>query len=85
MESLLPAPVLERQDKTSFYPLFERGVYQREWGAVESLLHRPELVRREYVSEDWLQEELNPDRIRPDLGLALWLCISLELWLRRYW
>lgn len=81
---LLPESIRERRDKTGFLPLFDRGMRERELGTVREILRDPEILRREIVRRDWLEEQLAPDAEWPDYGNALWKCLSLEIWLQRY-
>jgi asparagine synthase (glutamine-hydrolysing) len=81
----LPGEVVERKTKTSFKALWDRGLCERERPVVEALLKEPEIVRRGFVRRDWLQRELAAGGGWTDDGFPLWLCIGLELWLRRWW
>ena len=71
--------------KTTLAPLIEKGLLVQERATVRELLRDPQIVAREFVRADWLEAELNAGRNWTYDGGALWLCLSLELWLRRYW
>lgn len=85
MRGRLPGAVRERRDKTSFWPLFVRGIVERERDTVTRLLTDPEIVRRRFVREEWLRCEWEVAPHWKDGGHAFWRALSLELWLRRYW
>lgn len=84
MRRHLPTMVRERADKTSFYPLFLRGM-SREAATVRRLLTNSQIVKRELVREEWLRAELEAAPRWTRQGYDLWLALSLELWLQRYW
>jgi asparagine synthase (glutamine-hydrolysing) len=85
MAGRLPEAVVERRSRTGFEALWDRGLRERERASVEMLLKDPLIVRRGYVRAEWLRDELHTGRPWADGGYPLWLCISLELWLRRFW
>lgn len=85
MQDVLPASVRERRDKTRLLALLERGLRQREQAAVRHILAQPEIVRREFVRASWLQQALTFGADWPQNRAFLWLCLSLELWLQRFW
>ena len=85
MTGLLPELVRQRPGKTTFYPLFEKGLRQKEHSTVMAMLHDPQIVHREFIRTEWLRDELNSSHPWTSEGYYLWLCISLELWLKRYW
>jgi len=82
---LLPEAIRSRADRTSFFPLLREGLFERETAAVARLLTRPRIVEMGYVDAVWLAT--HPPS--PNLPLAelevLWLCLCLEMWLRRFW
>ena len=84
VRELLPESIRERRDKTNFFELFERGMRDREIGTIREILRDPEILRREIVRRDWLDEQLAPGAEWPDYGNALWKCLSLEIWLQQY-
>jgi asparagine synthase (glutamine-hydrolysing) len=85
MRERLPRGILERAQPTSFEALWDRGLREREPRTVEELLTNSQIVNRGYVRAGWLQDELYSGRPWAEDGFLLWLCISLELWLRRFW
>lgn len=85
MTGRLPDEVVERQPRTSFDALWERGLCDKERATVHALLREPEIVHRGYVQAEWLQAELHSKGSWTDDGYPLWLCLSLEMWLRRFW
>ena len=85
MQSDLPALVRERTDKTSLAPLLDKGLLRREQSAVRAILSQPQIVRRQFVRADWLRRALAFGPDWPQNRAFLWLCLSLELWLRRFW
>lgn len=85
MIGLVPEPVGKRRDKTSFVPLLEKGLLFHERNEVETLFNDPQIVRRQFVKPDWLRQELDAGGKWSENGYFLWLFLSLELWLNRYW
>jgi asparagine synthase (glutamine-hydrolysing) len=85
MADLLPAEILNRQTCTTFTPLFRKGFHDKERPAVESILSDPEIVRGRYVREEWLRRELRSGPQQNDSMYFVWLWLSLELWLKRFW
>ena len=85
LSGLVPESVRERNDRTVFTPLMEKGLLDRERGTVQSIMRRSQIVEREIVDGGWLRQQLTVGARWAGDGLPLWLCISLELWLRRHW
>ncbi len=85
MREDLPVCVRERKDKTRLLTLLEKGLREREQAAVRAILVQSEIVRREFVRDSWLQQALTFGPDWPQNRAFLWLCLSLELWLQRYW
>ena len=84
MMGLLPEPVRQRRHRTNFLPLMAKGLFTKEKQTVRRILTNPEIVRRQMVRADWIEETLRGAQLSsPDWSL-LWRCISLELWLKRY-
>ncbi len=86
MRGLLPDPVRLRRRRSSLYPLFRRGLVERESDAVQGLLEAPGATWSRYVRRDWLDAFL-PDRILAGVdgpaALATWQCLGFELWRRK--
>lgn len=81
----LPEAVWRRAQRTTFQPLMRKGLRDKESDTVKSILNDSQIVKRQYVREDWLQEHLRmPYESTPEWAF-IWNCISLELWLQRYW
>jgi asparagine synthetase B (glutamine-hydrolysing) len=85
MTGLLPERVRQRTKRTDFYPLFEKGLLHEERAVIERLLHRPQIVLRQMVRDEWLQDALQRAEPEATSISLLWKCISLELWLHKYW
>lgn len=85
MTGILPEKVRQRTLITSLVPLFEKGVLDKESEVVRNILTDPLIVQRGYVQESWLQKELQAGNKWQADGYHLWQCISLELWLKRWW
>ena len=85
MRDYLPQLVRERRRKTSLQPLWEKGLLERERESVMRIFSDPEIVRRKYIDADWLRQELNVGTGWAQHGYLLWLCLGLELWLKRFW
>jgi len=84
MSGILPDSVRLRRDKTTFRALYLRGLLGHARGTVERILQQPEIVRRGLVDPAWLAEALPQGCRYSDEGFSLWRCVTLELWLRRY-
>ena len=85
MVDLLPAEIINRRRPTSLLPLLQKGVRDKERSALESILSDPEIVHRRYVRGEWLQRELRLGFKQNDSLYFVWLCLSLELWLKKFW
>ncbi len=85
MRGILPEEVRLRRTKTNFDSLVEIGLRQRERETVRALLQQPQIVAREMIRADWLQEAQRDLAAGVGDWLPLWLSLSLELWLSRYW
>jgi len=85
MSGLLPETALQRTGKTALVPLLERGCLDRERATIAALFSDPQIVQRGYVRPDWLANEQAAGHEWSTNGYLLWLCISLEMWLQRYW
>jgi len=86
MRDLLPEGVRRRRRRSSLYPLFRRGVAERERRTVEALLDSPQAWWPRYVRSSWLRG-FYPERVTAEVdgagALVLWQCLTLELWRRR--
>ncbi len=85
MQCYAPDTAWERHGKTSLVPLLERGLLDRERDAVASLMARPQIVEREYIRREWLDEQLGARHRWASDGYLLWVCICLEIWLNHNW
>lgn len=85
MAGLLPEVVRQRPDKTGLDDLFTKGLLVRERDTVQAILRDPQIVRREFIRSDWLEQELQAGGNWTEGGYYLWLCLTLELWLDHYW
>jgi asparagine synthase (glutamine-hydrolysing) len=85
LAGLVPDAVRERRGRTVFTPLMEQGLLNKERAQVRAIMSRPQIVEREIVDPDWLRQQVAAGAGWASDGLPLWLCISLELWLRRHW
>lgn len=84
MQNRLPEIVKQRTDKALLLDLYDRGVYQESRGLIKNVLSQAQVVQRGWVKGDWLANEFQGST-RTNDGYILWLVISLELWLQRYW
>lgn len=86
MRGLLPETVRRRRRRSSLYPLFRRGVAERERGTVDALLDSPRAWWPRYVRSSWLRG-FYPERVTAEVdgagALLLWQCLTLELWRNR--
>jgi len=85
MKGILPEPVRERVGKTSYYPLVEIGLLDKEKGVVLDLLKDPQIVQRRLIRKDWLGQEIKAGDQWSNDGYYLWQSIALELWLKAFW
>ena len=85
LTGILPEPVRVRTDKTTFVPLFHKGLIERERETVREIFTRPRIFEEQFVGKDWIAEVLSSETsYRRNLSF-LWMCISLELWLKKFW
>lgn len=86
MRGRLPEPVRRRRRRSSLYPLFRRGVAERERRTVDALLDSPQAWWPRYVRSSWLRG-FYPEEVTAEVdgagALVLWQCLTLELWRRR--
>lgn len=84
MSGRLPNAVAQRQRKTSFAALFQKGLYEQEQATVKAIFANSQVVARQFIRPDWLQQSLaNP--YDPVNSYYLWLTLCLEWWLKMYW
>ena len=84
MCSKLPDLILKRQDKALLFDLYAKGIYSNETFNLGEYFEHSQIVERGYVNPEWMIKELNQPW-RTKSGHILWLLISLENWLRKYW
>lgn len=84
MRNKMPEKIRTRTGKATFDKLFQKGIYDKNWGKIKKVLEFPQIVERGWVRQDWLTHELERDS-RTLEGFILWLVLSLELWLQHYW
>ena len=82
MKGILPSEVVNRRDKTNFFPLFEKGLLEKEVETVRKILQNPQILERQYINSDWHARTLAglPGTIVQDP--QIWSCICLEIWLQ---
>jgi asparagine synthase (glutamine-hydrolysing) len=85
MSGLLPEANRLRRQMTDFVPLAKKGLVNKEADGVRAILNRPQIVRREMVRAEWLQQAWHEVTDGPGDWFPLWMCLSLELWMSRYW
>jgi asparagine synthase (glutamine-hydrolysing) len=83
MQEKLPEIIRDRLGKTSYYPLVELGLREKERETVLKILDNSRIVRDRFIRGDWLNKELHAQNWSRD-GFDLWICITLELWLKHY-
>jgi len=86
MAGLLPEKVRRRGRRSSLYPLFRRGVAEREGATVLALLDSPQARWSRYVRSDWLWGFYSHGvsaEVDGAGALVLWQCLALEIWHRR--
>ena len=85
MRGVLPDRVRLRKKATSYVPLYNRGVFERERDTARALLDAPDAWWPRFVRREWLEGALRePLRPRNDGAAALvpWFCVVVELWRR---
>jgi asparagine synthase (glutamine-hydrolysing) len=85
LKGLVPDSILRRREQTSFVPLRNKGLLDKEKETVQRILTDPLVVKREYIDGEWLQKQKQKKLDMSPGGIMLWTAISLELWLQRYW
>jgi hypothetical protein len=81
MQGILPEHIRERTTRTSLMPLFTRGL-EREAATARALLYRPNARWPAYIQPEWLGDCLGGHAGSEVENMALWQCLSLELWQR---
>jgi asparagine synthase (glutamine-hydrolysing) len=84
LKGKLPEVIRQRPDKTPLFDLFERGVYEKASLDLEKDFRQSQVIERGFIRRDWLNVELK-SKWRTQAGFILWLVISLEGWLQKYW
>jgi asparagine synthetase B (glutamine-hydrolysing) len=86
MGGLLPEAVRWRRRRSTLYPLFRRGLAERERATARALLEAPGAAWSRYVDREWMNRFF-PGRILAGVdgpaALAAWQCFGFELWRRR--
>lgn len=81
----LPTFVLNRSEKTSFVPLFERGILDRERITFCNLANYTRVIESGFFRPEWIQRTIADAEKLDDDVFFLWLCFCVDLWLRRCW
>lgn len=84
MVNKLPELVRRRRTKTTLDELFQKGLYQISWQKVTEYLTNSQVMERGWIKRDWLTQELQKETCTQG-GFILWMVLSLELWLQKYW
>ncbi len=79
----LPQALLARRQPTSLAPLYRRGVLDRELATTHALLRASAPRVEGIVRRNWLDSILAERRWSPAEELAVWHCLTLELWFRQ--
>lgn len=85
MRDLLPDEVRLRARPTSFLPLMMKGLNDRERETKRAIMTGAQVVERGYIRADWWAAQVEREYDLSADSYALWLGLSLELWLRRFW
>jgi len=80
MEELLPSSILRRTSKTSFHPLFVRGMQHEARPLVRRFLLRDSAMWSTYVDREFVIRALHTETPTEAQQLVLWQCICCELW-----
>ena len=80
----LPQAVVNRTDKTRFTALMDRGIREED-ACIRQLMQNPLVVEQGYVRADWVATQFGEGMNwrRSSFSGVAWLCICLELWLRK--
>jgi asparagine synthase (glutamine-hydrolysing) len=79
MQDILPEIIRTRSTKTSFVPLYQRGV-ESERELLDSYLEAPKAEWRKFVRADWSSKMSGLTQVNGKEGLLPFLCASYEVW-----
>ena len=84
-KDLLPDSIIRRTKITTLTPLYIKGVLEKEFHRVKTLLTDSNCQWQKYVDQKLIMQLINnPSAIKQDAELmVLWQCISFELWKKR--
>jgi len=85
MRGILPDRVRLKRNATSYLPLYNRGLFERERETVRTLLGAPDAWWPRFVRRDWLEAAIRRPLRPSDDGISAavpWLCVVIELWRR---
>jgi asparagine synthase (glutamine-hydrolysing) len=84
-KDLLPESIVRRNQRTTLTPLFIKGVLNKEFLKVKSLLTSSDASWQNYVEPNRIQHLLQDSKIANTESdyLLLWQCVSYELWINR--
>lgn len=84
-KGVLPESIRLRTRPSSLAPLFNRGLFEREWSTAQAILKSSDAGWQRYVRSDWLLDE---KRLRSGANgaeaLVPWWCISMQLWMKGF-
>jgi len=82
MQRLLPAQTCQRVGKTSFEPLLQAGLLEKERNTVNALTRNSLMIEKQWVDADWLNHQLADNNAVLNDNFYLSTILHLELWLR---
>ncbi len=84
MQGLLPDSVRQSSQLTSLNAFFDYGLKVKERQVVLDIFRQPQILERRLVNPGWLQKALEMGETWEKDAYPLWICLCLELWLRKF-
>ncbi len=81
-KGVLPDLIIRRKTLTTLTPLFIKGVLEKEFPRVQSLLSSADASWQNYIQEDRINKLLkDPKAVNQEIDyMLLWQCVSYEMW-----
>jgi len=81
-KGMLPDIITRRTTQTTLTPLFVKGLLEKEFPRVKSLLNNPKASWQNYVQQDLVKKLLkNPLAVNQEIDyMLLWQCLGYEMW-----
>lgn len=85
MRDVMPEKVRQAVQKVPMGPLYRRALTEKAVGTITDLLTDSQIAARGYVQPALLRDHYESVRRGEAEDPGLWLALSTEMWLRRYW